>query len=68
MNIISNRVQIERDNRIRTLENNIFDQIANIVKPEAPKVKKDTVMTVGVEEALKELLEIEKSQRDRTAG
>ena len=68
MNITSNRVHIERDNKIRTLENDIFNQIVNIVKPEIPKKEKNNVTAVGFEEALKELIEIEKSQRDRTAG
>lgn len=66
--MLSNRVQIERDNKIRNLENNVFSQLADIVNPEPPKTSKTNNNTVSVEDALKELLEIEKSQRDRTAG
>lgn len=66
--MLSNRVQIERDNKVRSLEDTVFNQLADIVKPELPKDTKANINTVSVEDALRELLEIEKSQRDRTAG
>ena len=66
--MLSNRVQIERDSKIHNLENNVFSQMAGLIEPEIPKIKKDNIVSIGLEEALKELLELKKSQRDRTAG
>ena len=67
--MLFNRIQIERDSNCRKIENSVYERLANIVKPQEQKLSNDfNVKIISVEDALRELIEIEKSQRDRTAG
>ena len=62
MNILSNRVTIDRDPTNKNLEAALFQKLAEIVKPTAPEVPQSNIRSVGVEEALKELMELEKNK------
>lgn len=55
--------QFERDPNLINLERNVFSQILDITKEETvpkPEYKSNNLRTVSYEEALKELLELEK--------
>lgn len=54
-------LHIERDNKTKMLESSLFQQLANIVTPALPEVPKNNIKSVSVEDALKELLELEKT-------
>lgn len=56
-----NRISIQRDQTIRKLEASLFQQLADIVTPTIPDVPKNEIKSVGVEDALRELIEIEKT-------
>lgn len=64
-NPFSGSPQMERDPALRNLENSVFSKIAELTKEHdivsLPKVKNNSLRTVSYEEALKELLELEKS-------
>jgi len=67
LNTWSNRVTIEKDPTTKKLEAELFQQMAEILKPVDPKPieSKNEIKSVSVEDAIKELLELEKtSQRD----
>lgn len=53
-------IQKERDKNIKILENNIFSKMSDILGPEIKSGPKDNLKFVSVEEAIKELLELEK--------
>ena len=52
-------ISITRDNKIRDLENSLIQQMLSIVNPPAPEVK-NNVKDISFEDALKELLTLEK--------
>jgi hypothetical protein len=56
--------QIERDPNLVNLENSVFSQLFELVKeekPPKPAYKQNELKVVSYEEALKELLELEKN-------
>lgn len=58
-------VHIDRDNTTKQLETSLFAHMASLVEPPKPTVEKNQIKSVSFEDALKELLEIEKtSQRN----
>ena len=63
MSILSNRVHIERDQTNQKLENDLFSKLSSIVQPAKPIEKPSSVKFVGVEDAIKELLELEKTSQ-----
>jgi predicted lipase len=61
LNISSNRISIQRDQNNKKLETTVFEKLAQIMAPTIPEApKKNEISFVGVEHALKELLELEK--------
>lgn len=54
-------VHIERDNTIKQQEASLFAQLANLVEPPKPKVEKNQIKSISFEDALKELIEMEKT-------
>jgi len=54
-------VHIERDASAKKLETALFAQMAGLVEPPKPAVEKNQIKPVSLEDALKELLEIEKT-------
>jgi len=62
LNILSNRVTIERDLTNKNLEASLFQKLADIVKPATPDIPKSNVREVSVEDALRELAELEKNK------
>lgn len=60
---IKSRVDIERDSKINNLEQTLFGKLSNIISAYEPKIEKQTtnsINTVSVEDALKELLQMSK--------
>jgi len=62
LNILSNRVTIDRDPINKNLEATLFQKLAEIVTPVQPEILKSQIRSIGVEEALKELMELEKNR------
>jgi len=62
LNILSNRVTIDRDPINKNLEATLFQKLAKIVTPVQPEILKSQIRSIGVEEALKELMELEKNR------
>jgi len=56
-----NGVHIERDNSIKEREASLFAQLASLVEPPKPTVEKNQIKQVSFEDALRELIEIEKT-------
>jgi len=62
LNILSNKIHIERDLTTRNLEAVLMAKMAEIVKPEEPVSRTSNVKFVSVEDAIKELIELEKNR------
>lgn len=63
MSILFSKVHIERDQTNQKIENALFDKLADIVEPAKPVQKSSLVKFVSVEDAIKELLELEKTNQ-----
>jgi len=60
--LFNNKVFIERDSKNKEIEDKVFSKLADIVKPHTvEQPEKSSVKFVGIEDAIKELLEIEKT-------
>lgn len=60
---IKSKVDIERDPSINNLEQALFGKLSNIIssyEPKAEKLNTNSVQTIGVEDAIKELLQLSK--------
>jgi hypothetical protein len=53
-------IRKERDKNIKNLENNIFSKMSDILGPEIKSSPNNNLKFISVEDAIKELLEIEK--------
>jgi len=61
--VFNSRVTITRDESNKQLEASIFSKLAEIVTPAVPKKQPDQIMQVSIENALKELLALEKETK-----
>lgn len=61
--MFNSRVTITRDESNKQLEASIFSKLAEIVKPSVPEKQPDQIMQVSIEDALKELLALEKETK-----
>ena len=61
--MFNSRVTITRDESNKQLEASIFSKLAEIVKPPVPEKQPDQIMQVSIEDALKELLALEKETK-----
>ena len=59
----NDRITIERDQSIKKLEASLFQKLSDIVTPTAQEIPKNNIRSVSPEEALKELLELEKTSQ-----
>jgi hypothetical protein len=59
--VFNKRVSIERDDKIAKLEDSLLKQMASIVEPPEQEEIKNDVKSISFEDALKELLELEKA-------
>jgi len=64
LNISLNNIQIERDESVRKLEASLFNKMAEITGPTNTgiNITKSNVKFVSMEDALKELIELEKNR------
>ena len=66
MNTFSNRIQITKDENQKNKEQEVYAKIAQIISSVEPKRQETSVHNqitfVSIEDALKELLELEKSK------
>ena len=63
MNTYSGRVQIDRDLSTQKLETSLFQKLSEIVQPTKPAPQKDTIRSINVEDAIKELIELQKTSQ-----
>lgn len=61
--MFNSRVTITRDESNKQLEASIFSKLAEIVTPSVPEKQPDQIMQVSIEDALKELLALEKETK-----
>lgn len=62
--LFNNRVTIERDSNNKKIEDSLFAKLAEIVQPCEQNIsKQNDIKLVSVEDALKELLELEKTSQ-----
>lgn len=61
--MFNNRVNIERDDKIAKLEDSLLKQMASIVEPPKQEEIKNDVKSISFEDALKELLELERQTK-----
>ncbi len=61
--MFNSRVTITRDESNKQLEASIFSKLAEIVTPTVPEKRSDQIMQVSIEDALKELLALEKETK-----
>jgi hypothetical protein len=61
--VFNSRVTITRDESNKQLEASIFSKLAEIVTPAVPEKRPDQIMQVSIEDALKELLALEKETK-----
>jgi len=61
--VFNSRVTITRDESNKQLEASIFSKLAEIVTPSVPEKQPDQIMQVSIEDALKELLALEKETK-----
>jgi len=61
--MFNSRVTITRDESNKQLEASIFSKLAEIVTPAVPEKQPDQIMQVSIEDALKELLALEKETK-----
>lgn len=61
--MFNSRVTITRDESNKQLEASIFSKLAEIVKPPVFEKQPDQIMQVSIEDALKELLALEKETK-----
>ena len=61
--MFNSRVTITRDESNKQLEASIFSKLAEIVTPLVPEKQPDQIMQVSIEDALKELLALEKETK-----
>ena len=59
----NDRITIERDQSIKKLEASLFQKLSDIVTPTAQEIPKNNIRSISPEEALKELLELEKTSQ-----
>ncbi|NDA63889.1 MAG: hypothetical protein EBX50_17955 [Chitinophagia bacterium] len=61
--MFNNRINFERDDKISKLEDSLLKQMASIVEPPKPEEVKNNIKTISLEDALKELMELEKQTK-----
>ena len=61
--MFNSRVTITRYESNKQLEASIFSKLAEIVTPSVPEKQPDQIMQVSIEDALKELLALEKETK-----
>jgi len=61
--VFNNRVSFERDEKLSKLEDSLLKQIASIVEPPKQELVKNDIKPVSLEDALKELMKLEKQTK-----